>query len=68
MSNCPKRKRRQATPKTRVSNAHYVGYVEDEESVEAIMKKFEELERIKKNFHPPCGEQRTSERIQQCES
>lgn len=32
------------------SNAHYVGYVEDEESVEAIMKKFEELERIQKEF------------------
>lgn len=32
------------------SNAHYVGYVEDEESVEAIMKKFEELERIQEEF------------------
>lgn len=32
------------------SNAHYVGYVEDEESVEAIMKKFEELERIQQEF------------------
>ena len=26
---------------------HYLGYVEDEESVEMIMKKFETLERIK---------------------
>ncbi|GAA5816561.1 hypothetical protein MFLAVUS_010091 [Mucor flavus] len=50
MSDRPKRKRRQATPKTRVSNAHYVGYVEDGESVEAIMKKFEELERIQQEF------------------
>ncbi|KAI9288732.1 hypothetical protein BC943DRAFT_272814, partial [Umbelopsis sp. AD052] len=32
------------------SNIHYVGYVEDEESVEAIMKKFEELDRIQKEF------------------
>ncbi|KAG1170992.1 hypothetical protein G6F70_003730 [Rhizopus microsporus] len=49
MSDRPKRKRRQ-TPKTKVSAAHYVGYVEDGESVEAIMKKFEELERIEKEF------------------
>ncbi|KAI8971127.1 hypothetical protein BDB01DRAFT_854975 [Pilobolus umbonatus] len=48
MSDRPKRKRRE--PKTKVSNAHYVGYVEDEESVEAIMKKFEELERIQQEF------------------
>src|SRR5436305_1762284 len=32
------------------SNIHYVGYVEDEESVEAIVKKFEELERIEHEF------------------
>ncbi|RKP38181.1 hypothetical protein BJ085DRAFT_15323 [Dimargaris cristalligena] len=32
------------------SNAHYVGYVEDDESVDAIMKKFEELERIQQQF------------------
>ncbi|RKP05047.1 hypothetical protein THASP1DRAFT_20297, partial [Thamnocephalis sphaerospora] len=32
------------------SNAHYVGYVEDGESVEAIMKKFEELERLQAEF------------------
>jgi hypothetical protein len=29
------------------SATHYVGYVEDEESVEMIMKKFEVLERMK---------------------
>ncbi|KAJ1960594.1 hypothetical protein GGI12_003718 [Dipsacomyces acuminosporus] len=32
------------------SNQYYVGYVEDDESVDAIMKKFEELERIEKEF------------------
>ncbi|KAI8883413.1 hypothetical protein K501DRAFT_219299, partial [Backusella circina FSU 941] len=47
MSDRPKRKRKE---RARVSNAHYVGYVEDEESVEAIMKKFEELERIQQEF------------------
>lgn len=35
---------------------HYVGYVEDEESVEAIMKKFEELERIQKEFAAANGD------------
>ncbi|KAI8067162.1 hypothetical protein BC940DRAFT_333741 [Gongronella butleri] len=49
MSDRPRRKR-QAAPRRQVSNVHYVGYVEDEESVEAIMKKFEELERIQKEF------------------
>ncbi|KAJ1652249.1 hypothetical protein IWQ61_007373 [Dispira simplex] len=33
-----------------MDNAHYVGYVEDDESVEAIMKKFEELERIQRKI------------------
>ncbi|PIA19247.1 hypothetical protein COEREDRAFT_37216, partial [Coemansia reversa NRRL 1564] len=33
-----------------ISNQYYVGYVEDDESVDAIMKKFEELERIEKEF------------------
>ncbi|KAJ1942685.1 hypothetical protein EC988_006423, partial [Linderina pennispora] len=32
------------------SNEYYVGYVEDDESVDAIMKKFEELERIEREF------------------
>ncbi|RKP14700.1 hypothetical protein BJ684DRAFT_6031, partial [Piptocephalis cylindrospora] len=32
------------------SAAHYVGYVEDEESVEAIMRKFEELERLQQEL------------------
>lgn len=30
-----------------VSSAYYVGYAEDEEPVEVIMKKFEELDRLK---------------------
>ncbi|KAJ2725202.1 hypothetical protein GGI07_001464 [Coemansia sp. Benny D115] len=42
--------RRRRRPKTNVSNQYYVGYVEDDESVDAIMKKFEELERIEKEF------------------
>lgn len=33
--------------KRNASSAHYVGYVEDEETVEAIMKKFGELEKVK---------------------
>ncbi|KAF9167385.1 hypothetical protein BGX20_011621 [Mortierella sp. AD010] len=31
-------------------NAHYVGYVEENESIEAIMKKFEELARMEEEF------------------
>ncbi|KAJ2008723.1 hypothetical protein H4R26_000042 [Coemansia thaxteri] len=31
-------------------NQYYVGYVEDDESVDAIMKKFEELDKIEKEF------------------
>ncbi|KAJ2352015.1 hypothetical protein GGF43_003866 [Coemansia sp. RSA 2618] len=42
--------RRRRRPKTNASNQYYVGYVEDDESVDAIMKKFEELERIEKEF------------------
>ncbi|ORX95161.1 hypothetical protein K493DRAFT_315148 [Basidiobolus meristosporus CBS 931.73] len=39
-------RRTRRRPRQNVSAAHYVGYVEDNESVEAIMKKFEELEKI----------------------
>ncbi|KAJ2663417.1 hypothetical protein IWW48_001300 [Coemansia sp. RSA 1200] len=42
--------RRRRQPKAKASNQYYVGYVEDDESVDAIMKKFEELERIEKEF------------------
>ncbi|KAI8086472.1 uncharacterized protein BX664DRAFT_335884 [Halteromyces radiatus] len=49
MSDRPRRKRKQNNT-TVASNVHYVGYVEDEESVEAIMKKFEELDRIQREF------------------
>jgi len=41
---------------------HYVGYVEDEETPEMIMKKFEEMERIKaasKRAAQPTGEQQS---------
>ncbi|RUS19785.1 hypothetical protein BC938DRAFT_475671, partial [Jimgerdemannia flammicorona] len=48
MSDRSRRKRKERP--TIASNIHYVGYVEDEESVEAIMKKFEELERIQKEI------------------
>ncbi|KAJ2162590.1 hypothetical protein GGF46_000593 [Coemansia sp. RSA 552] len=37
------------------SNQYYVGYVEDDESVDAIMKKFEELERIEREFSAKKG-------------
>lgn len=41
-------RRRCVLRKTAVPDAtHYVGYVEDEETPEMIMKKFEEMERIK---------------------
>ncbi|SAL95162.1 hypothetical protein [Absidia glauca] len=49
MSDRPRRKRKQNN-NTVASNTHYVGYVEDEESVDAIMKKFEELDRIQREF------------------
>ncbi|KAG0239212.1 hypothetical protein BGW41_007828 [Actinomortierella wolfii] len=50
MSSRPRRTRKAARPPLTVNNAHYVGYVEDNESVEAIMKKFEELARIEEEF------------------
>jgi hypothetical protein len=34
------------------SSTHYVGYVEDDETPEAIMKKFEALERVQKATRP----------------
>ena len=39
------------------SSAHYVGYVEDDETPEAIMKKFEALERVQQAMtqQPPAG-------------
>lgn len=38
---------RHATNRNMPSAIHYVGYVEDDETPEMIMRKFEELERIK---------------------
>lgn len=41
------RPRRRAAKRAGVPSAvHYVGYVEDEETPEMIMKKFEELEKV----------------------
>lgn len=39
---CSSRTRQAAAP----SAVHYVGYVEEDETPEAIMKKFEELDRV----------------------
>jgi D-Tyr-tRNAtyr deacylase len=45
------RKPRRCKPKkTEVSSAWYVGYTEDTESVESIMRKFEELEKMKQDL------------------
>lgn len=53
MSDRPKR--RSALRRTNVPDAtHYVGYVEDEETPEMIMKKFEEMERIRAAY---CAKQ-----------
>ncbi len=38
---------RHANNRNMPSAIHYVGYVEDDETPEMIMRKFEELERIK---------------------
>ncbi|KAF9182482.1 hypothetical protein BGZ51_004709 [Haplosporangium sp. Z 767] len=42
-------RRKPRAPQT-INNAHYVGYVEENESIEAIMKKFEELARMEEEF------------------
>lgn len=39
---CSSRSKQSAAP----SAVHYVGYVEEDETPEAIMKKFEELEKV----------------------
>lgn len=50
---------RHATARNMPSAVHYVGYVEDDETPEMIMRKFEELERIKvrTNAHVNIEEQ-----------
>ncbi|KAF9922306.1 hypothetical protein BGZ65_009695, partial [Modicella reniformis] len=45
-----RRSRRRPRQPVNISNAHYVGYVEENESIEAIMKKFEELARMEEEF------------------
>lgn len=48
--------------KTAVPDAtHYVGYVEDEETPEMIMKKFEEMERIKAASRRPAEQQQAAQ-------
>ena len=44
-------------PRLLSSASHFVGYVEDEELVEAIMKKFEELERFQRELQAQNMEQ-----------
>ncbi|KAG0328691.1 hypothetical protein BG004_002479 [Podila humilis] len=44
------RSRRKPRKAQTINNAHYVGYVEENESIEAIMKKFEELARMEEEF------------------
>ena len=44
---CSRPKRRRAAARATVPSAvHYLGYVEEDETPEAIMKKFEELEKV----------------------
>ena len=46
-----KRPQRRAAKRSAVPSAvHYVGYVEDDETPEMIMKKFEELEKVRCDF------------------
>ena len=45
-------KRNCAKQHAKPSAVHYVGYVEDEETPEMIMKKFEELEKVSHSSHP----------------
>ena len=41
------RRRRACSNGTMPSAVHYVGYVEEDETPEMIMKKFEELEKVR---------------------
>ncbi|KAK3828908.1 MAG: hypothetical protein J3Q66DRAFT_307300 [Benniella sp.] len=45
-----RRSKRKPRQPVNINNAHYVGYVEENESIEAIMKKFEELARMEEEF------------------
>ncbi|KAI8799306.1 hypothetical protein BJ742DRAFT_846698 [Cladochytrium replicatum] len=46
---------RRATSSANVSSSWYVGYAEDEESVDAIMKKFDELENLQADLAKPVA-------------
>ncbi|GMH35742.1 hypothetical protein BSKO_03610 [Bryopsis sp. KO-2023] len=53
--------RRLARNRFRVpSNAHYVGYVEDNETPEMIMKKFEELDKVLTDARPKAATESTA--------
>jgi len=58
MSTRSLRSRNKRKPSTNVSSSLYLGYVEDEETIESIMKKFEEMEKLKKEI----AEQKEKER------
>ena len=53
----PKRRCAQRTARNLPSATHYVGYVEEEETPEMIMKKFEELERVMQRASSQAGQQ-----------
>jgi len=50
MSTRSLRSRNKRKSSTNVSSSLYLGYVEDEETIESIMKKFEEMEKLKKEI------------------
>ena len=41
--------------RTLPSAVHYLGYVEEDETPEMIMKKFEELDKVAPDFHCSCA-------------
>jgi hypothetical protein len=50
----PKRRCTKASQSSHMPSAiHYVGYVEDDETPEMIMKKFEELEKVRRSQEHP---------------
>ena len=51
----PKRRCAQRQPQNLPIASHYVGYVEEDETPEMIMKKFEELERVMQRSSVPCN-------------
>ncbi|KAG2387016.1 hypothetical protein C9374_002051 [Naegleria lovaniensis] len=73
MSSRPSRsaslKSRNQQPKKVPSSSYYLGYVEDDETIEMIMQKFEELEKLQQNqHHAKASSSTSSERNHQDES